>query len=90
MDKHIEELYEKAIRFDESEWTGDENYRLRERITFLMEDIAELRYGEEGRKFMEEFLLAIYDVCHYEFLHYFEQGYLMGKAEQEGKEAASK
>lgn len=81
MDEHIEELFEKAARFDGSELAKLEDYKLKERITFLMEELAAAKYGEDARKFLEEYLMAIYDVCHYEFLHYFQQGYLTAKAE---------
>ena len=46
-----------------------------------MEELAAAKYGEDAQKFLEEYLMALYDVCHYEFLHYFEQGYLAAKAE---------
>ena len=81
MDTHIEELFVGAKRFDESELTKLEDYKLKEKITFLMEELAAARYGEDAQKFLEEYLMALYDVCHYEFLHYFEQGYLAAKAE---------
>lgn len=81
MDTHIEELFVGAKRFDESELTKREDYQLRQKITFLLEELAAARYGEDAQKFLEEYLMALYDVCHYEFLHYFEQGYLAAKAE---------
>lgn len=81
MDKHIEELFANAARFDESELTKLEDYKLKEKISLQMEEIAELKFGKEAGKFLEEYLMAIYDLCHYEFLHYFQQGYLAAKAE---------
>ena len=86
MDKHIEELFATATRFDESDLTKLEDYKLKERITFLMEELAELKYGKDAGKFLEEYMMSFYDVCHYEFLHYFQQGYLAAKAEFEKNE----
>ena len=82
MDKHIEELFAKATRFDESELTKLEDYKRKEKISLQMEETAEPRYGKDAGKFLEEYLMAIYDLCHYEFLHYFEQGYLAGLTDE--------
>lgn len=81
MDNHIKELFANATRFDESELTKLEDYQLKEKITFQMEELAELKYGKEAGKFLEEYLLAIHEAFQYELLHYFEQGYLAAKAE---------
>ena len=81
MDKHIEELYARTPRFDESDLCQDPDYKLREKVTLLMEENTELQYGKEIRKLLTEYMLSLHECCHYEFLYYFEQGYLAGQGE---------
>lgn len=79
MKKSVEELYQEAKRFDESDIYQSPKYdavaknqnRLYKRICFL--------FGPATVPLLEEYTAAIGDEMELESKHFFEQGYLLGQ-----------
>lgn len=83
MDKYIEELFERAQPFDEGELYQSQEYTRCNNITLDLEKQMGQFYGEEAQKLLNRFLEAYFEVERFACLHYFYQGYLVAKAEQE-------
>lgn len=84
MDRHIEELYRQAPRFDTGTQYQDPEYIRRLEITFRMEDLGEKMFGFMLRNFLEEYVGKLYEANQFELMHFFEQGYLAAKREMTG------
>lgn len=78
MKKTIEELYQKAKRFDESGVYQSEEYAvIAKQQNRLYKEISAL-FGPVAISLLEEYTAAIGDEMELECKHFFEQGYLLG------------
>lgn len=74
----IDELYDKAPRFDEGDLYQSEEYSDHIRRRTECEVALELALG--GRyELIEDFLEVVYEMTEFECRHFFEQGYLAAK-----------
>ncbi len=82
MEKHIEELYQKAKHFDEGRLYQSQEYSdiCKRQITLSKE--MRLLFGPMLSQLLDEYTAAIGDECDLECRHFFEQGYLLGQAIQ--------
>lgn len=79
MEKRIEELYEEAKRFDESDLYRSAEYdAISEKRCELYENICAL-FGPAIVPLLEEYADAIGDETELECRHFFKEGYLMGQ-----------
>lgn len=80
MEKAVEELYQRAKRFDEGDIYQSEEY------TRLVREQSELglniraRLGLPGASLLEDYTAVLGDMTELECRHFFEQGYLLGRA----------
>ncbi len=78
MDRHIEELYKAAPRFDESDLMLSSLYTDAMCRQFCYMARLEERFGQDAAKLAEEILCTTYDITELEAKHFFREGYRAG------------
>jgi len=85
MKKSIEELYQRAKRFDEGELYQSEEYDAIAARQMELYRIMDAMFSPAIAPLMEEYMSLIYDEMEMECRHFFEQGYKIGQKEAESK-----
>ena len=84
MDPYMETLFEEAEPFEEGEVSEDPQYDYWTGLSIDLEKkLRELLYSEEEKKLLSDFIEVSFEIERYQCLHYFLQGYLAAKEEQE-------
>ena len=83
MEGHLEELFAKAQPFGQGELALSEGYTQCAGAAFGVEDQREQRFGPAAARLLDEYIQAHEEVERFKALHYFCQGYLAGRAEEE-------
>lgn len=85
MTDEIRALYKQAPRFDESELYQSEEYEEASTMRLGLEALAERWFEGRLSTFLEDYVDAMEQMTELECMHYFEQGYLMGKQQGAAK-----
>lgn len=83
MDQHIEELYQKARRFDEGDLYQTKEYEEISRRQFNTYLEMRALFGPSLPALLMGYISATNEEIEMECKHFFEQGYLLGQAERE-------
>ena len=81
MDKHLEELYHKAKRFDEGEAYQTEEYNLIAKKQWALCTMMREAFGEDLWVMLQEYVGVVNEEIEFECKHFFAQGYEAGKAD---------
>lgn len=79
MDKEIAKLYQSALRFDEGDLAGSEEYRQAKRQQDHIRDLLMGTFGDRILPLLEDYTDALFDEMECEAKHYFQEGYRAAK-----------
>lgn len=79
MDKQIAKLYESALRFDEGDLAGSEEYRQAKRQQDHIRDLLIGIFGASILPLLDDYTGALFDEMECEAKHYFQEGYWAAK-----------
>lgn len=80
MARFMDDLYQKAKRFDEGDIYQSQEYQDVCRKRWQLYEQICLRFGTQIAPLLEEYAAAIGDECDLESKHFFAQGYRFGRA----------
>lgn len=87
MDEHMEELFEDAQLFIDSELSRTEEYNRCFSANLALEEAMKTQFGPEAHKLLMEFLDSYSEIERFNCLYYFYQGCLTAKQELEGQKS---
>lgn len=82
MDQHMEDLFKAAQPFEMGELMLRPDYLHFQEIAVRLEDMMDNCFGGEVERLMNEYVRAHFEMERLQCLHYFHQGYLAAKAEE--------